>query len=172
MPISVTFWQLPEEEENFIEFLEKDERVVAFPAESRKPVSELSLEVPSRLTRGDEPLILLALKPHVSQIKSVEYTQDGSKLFGIDATNSPVIMYERGAFREPGKLGQSVIAAHLEALTEDGKGLRRKPDEFCKWAQSVAKWVRRNTPQWHQYKSYRITGKVADAMTEGIELVP
>lgn len=172
MPITVTFWRLPEEEKAFVEFLEKDPRVVAFRAENRSPISELPLESPSQILRYDDRLVFLALKPHVDQIRCVEYDRDGESRFGIDATNSPVITYKRNGYREPGKLGQSVIAAYLEAVTTNKEELYSKPDEFAKWAKSVASWVRRNTPEWHQYKTYRMTKKVSDSLKNGLELVP
>jgi len=62
---------------------------------------------------------------------------------------------------------------HAEATFLDEHGERvQKPMEFVKWYKRVFGWVSKHTPLWHEYKSYRITERVAIAIQEGWELEP
>jgi hypothetical protein len=59
----------------------------------------------------------------------------------------------------------------LDKLSEDKTTLIAKNDEFTSWANSVVSHVRKRTPKWHEYKTYRITNRVAEAVENGLELV-
>ena len=47
-----------------------------------------------------------------------------------------------------------------------------KPQEFVKWAKKVVRWVYKVAPKWHQYKNYRVTKRVKEAiLNEGLQIL-
>jgi hypothetical protein len=170
---SIAFWYLPDDEDELLQFIDKDNRAVVVPLKSAVPISEELVCSPSQMIAKENPTrMCLILKPHLSQVRYVKYEEDGETLFGIDAVNSPVISFRRSLFRERDKLGRGSVSAHLEKLVTDKKALIAKPDDFISWTKSVMLHIKKMTPKWHQYKSYRLTERVAEAMKNGLELVP
>lgn len=172
MAINITFWWLSEDEKEFLNFIEKEGRVIALPLENSAPVKEDLVCSPSQLIdRENCSQMFLTLKPLLAEVVYVQYEMNGKTLFGIDAVNSPVISYSRSVFREENILGQAAISAHLEKLTDDKKKLVQKNDEFISWTKSVFSYVRKSTPEWHEYKTYRITKRVTEAVRNGLKLI-
>jgi hypothetical protein len=57
-------------------------------------------------------------------------------------------------------------------LSEDQTAILDRPAEFVRWGRKVLGWVRRQAPEWHQYRGYRVTTKVAEAIKSGLQIVP
>ncbi len=174
MPSVVTFWQFPEEEQQFIEFLNGTGCVVAFPSGPVETESEL---VPQPLndyiSRYDPDQLLFGLEDFAEKriVKQVEF--EGQPRFCVTSMDSCLVGYRRGNFRDGNKLGQFNLAAYWTRLSDDGKSLVNKDRTFKKWAEKVFSWVREATPEWHQFKTYRVTRRVKEALLKGeIEIIP
>jgi hypothetical protein len=171
MPMNITFWCLPEDEKEFLSFIEQDNRVVALPLENSSPlIDKEQIRLPSQLIDKEKvSRMFLVLKTHLEQVKYIQYEKDGKTLFGIDAVNSPVVSYSRSIFREKNILGQGSISAYVDML-DANKKLVAKSDEFTLWAKKIISHARKKTPKWHEYKTYRITERVDEALREGLAL--
>jgi hypothetical protein len=42
------------------------------------------------------------------------------------------------------------------------------PPSFVKWGKKVFQWIRRKAPEWNQYKGYRVTTRVKEAIDRGV----
>ncbi len=172
MAVNITFWYLPEDEKEFLDFIKKDERVVALPFENTTPVAKSELSTPDQLIQRENcAQMFLTLNSLLEEVKWVGYESEGKKLYGIDAVNSPVISFSRSVFRGENKLGQAAISAQLEKLTKNRKNLVDQKEEFISWVNKVFTFVRKSTPEFHQYKSYRISKRVIEAKQYGLDLV-
>lgn len=171
MRIVVTYWGLPEEEQSFLDYLEKTGEVLAV-VKQNSPSRESFIPRPVREVIKDDPQsILLLLGGHRDLLKVVPFQKEGATWYGVHAMKSPVIDYLRGQWRGPNRLGQSNIAAYPDYPDEKGTRLIPHPESFVNWAKKTAAWVRKFTPYHHQYKNYRITAKVKEQLKQGLELV-
>jgi hypothetical protein len=172
MAVNATFWWLPDDEAEFLSFVENEGRVIALPLELSAPVTEDLAYSPKQLIGRDQSArMFLVLRSHLQQLEYVPYDKDGVTLFGIGAINSPVVSYKRSVLRESKTLSQASVSFYSDRLSADQKSLVAKQTEFTAWATSIVSSVRKKTPQWHKYKSYRISNRVADALEQGLELV-
>ena len=166
--VTATFWWLPEEEDDFLRFLERDTRVVALPLEAPDRVAATA---PRELIESENPArVFLTLRPYLESVRYVSYQTNGRALLGIDAMSSPVLSYSRCLFRRDNELGQGNISFHGQCLVVDGGGLVPKPAELVSWAKRVVARVRKTTPGWHQYKRYRVTDAVTEGVARGLKL--
>jgi hypothetical protein len=177
MTVVVSFWRFPEEEEAFLDFLDKTGNVVAIPyqnfhnLEAIKPQPLREMIKNSDLNSASHSL-LIGLEHWMDQIRVNPYFHNGGNIFAVSYLYSPLIVYDRGQFREPNKLGMSNLCT-TRSYYDDGKKLIYKPDEFVKWGKKVFSWVRKETPEFHQYKTYRLTLRVAEAVRNNlIDIVP
>jgi hypothetical protein len=165
----VTFWRFPEEEEDFIRRLESSGPVTAVAAGWERDPSSLTTPLPVReLIARDPSEVLLSLPEFMRELPiSAKETESGT-LYFVRWWEAPALSYSRGAWRAPNRLGACNMWADWHVRLPDGG----RPDEFVKWGKKIFAWLRNQTPEWHQYKTYRITGKVADAIKSGLEIVP
>jgi hypothetical protein len=171
MPTVVTFWRLPEEEPEFIEFLSSTGDVVWLPWQK---VPDRSMLVPrplDTLTTQDPDSVLLGLRDTLGEIPINTFAEGSRQSFAIVATEVPMLIYQRGKWRGQKKLGSSNLSGEWTVVTRDNRRIDQ-PDKFVKWGKKVMQWVRKRTPLWHQYERYRITPKVAEAIKNGLELEP
>jgi len=168
MPSVVTFWRLPEEEAEFIDFLTSTGEVTWVPWQKVRDRALLEPQPLETLTTEDPDSVLIGLRDTLGEIP-VNTLEEGS--FAVVATEVPMLIYQRGKWRGPNKLGSSNLSGEWIVLTRDGRRIDQ-PEKFVKWGKKVLQWVRRQTPLWHQYERYRITPKVAEAIKNGLELVP
>jgi hypothetical protein len=176
MPSVVTYWQLPEDEEEFLDFLVKIGAVMAIPTGPwRRTRAELCPRPVARYIEQDDPSSLyFGLQQHIGEEDIEAREQDGEMFFTISDTKSCVIGYDRGRLRKGNKLGQSNIYAYWKYPSADATEMLDKNPDFVKWARRVLGWVRRFTPETAEVHGfpYRATKRVKAALLKGeIEVV-
>jgi len=168
---AVTFWRFPEEEDEFVRFLLSSGQIVAVP---KGKVRDKSLLTPIPLTellQQNPPQILLWLPTLVKGLPIRSYSEEDGESFGVLFTRVPVLTYRRGQFRAPNQLTPSHITGNWTVPSADQSRILHQPDDFIKWGKKVLEWVRKQTPEWHQYKNYRITKRVSEAIRSGLAIV-
>jgi hypothetical protein len=173
VPIVVTYWRFPEEEPPFLDYLEKSGPVLAVDNQHVSSPGALTPRPLREVIEKDPQAILLLLAQYRDLLNIVPFQKDGATLYSIHAMRSPVIDYLRGKWRAPNKLGQSNISAYSDYPDERGSRLIQHPKDHVAWAKRVSAWVRKSTPFWHKYKSYRVSPPVHEAVLKSsLELVP
>jgi hypothetical protein len=169
MPLVVTYWQLPEDERDLLDFLQTTGSIVALPAHWAESEKDLIPQPISVLIERDDPdQLVFGPEEHISQSAIERREFGGSTYFGTNQMKSCVACYRRGKVRS-GKLAQSNLSAYLEYPTEDASKLVRKDDVFVRWIRSVTGWVREHTPERIERNGsrYRATARVKAAVEEG-----
>jgi hypothetical protein len=173
MPSVLTFWQLPEEEAAFIEYLQTTGNVLALPSRWVKTREELSPQpIRAYLETHDPPQISFGLEQHLKDISPEPRIYEGESGFMQPSEMEfCLIGYNRPRFRRNTELGQSNLAAYWQRLDPEARILVEKPPEFVRWGKAVFAWLRRHTPEWHQ-KWYRVTqGAMAAKLCGKVEFV-
>jgi hypothetical protein len=164
----VTYWQVAEDEKEFIAFLQTTGTIVAVPAYWAETEREVMPEpILSFIGRQDPDQLLLGLEGqvHMGIIEGRQF--DGQLRFGVDAMKSRVIHYRRGRIRD-GRLSQSNIAAYSEYPSEDASKMVAKDGQFWHWVKSVTSWIRKRTPERIELNGYhyRATRRAKTAAVE------
>jgi hypothetical protein len=169
----IGFWWFPDEEESFLEFLDSTGPILALPrgefTESKlaaaKPLREfISAQNPRRL------LLVPSSLTHeivVSRIKPKE-NEGTSESFYVDDMCSPALGYRRASADTAGVLHMASLHGYWDYPNESASGMVLKSPEFVKWGKLVISRVRRMTPKWHQYKNYRASDRVKEALLSGL----
>ena len=144
--------------------------IVAYPAVRAPQREQISPAPVSKYVQAmDATGLLLALEGRTDWVRLEEKELSGKTLWGISAMDSCVIGYDRGLPRGR-ELPLSNLYAYLTRL--EGGTVVDKDPEFREWCKRVFSIVRRETPRWHKFKSYRATEAAFQAQTlRGIELV-
>lgn len=173
MPAVLTFWWLPDEEDDFLRYLEEGWESLAVLDEWAVRRRDISPQpISSYIDEHDPDYLLFGLPHHVSEEPVVTCVVDGKLLYGLTPERSRVIAYSRGKIAAGQRLTLSNLAAYWDRLDEAGTRIVPKDPEFVKWGKKVFAWVRRHTPDWHEYKSYRASTQVKEAFLNGeVELV-
>lgn len=168
----VAFWQLPEEESAFLEYLESTGDIVGMPW-SKVPARALLEPTPLQtLISRDPDSVLLGQRELLGEMPINTFNEDGSTTYAVSVSKVPMLIYRRGKWRAKNKLGGSNLSGDWTTVSDDGSRIIDKPEAFAKWGRKVMAWVRKRTPYWHQYERYRITAAVAEAIKHGLEIVP
>jgi hypothetical protein len=170
MAAVVTFWQLPEDEKKFLDFLLKTGNVVAMPAESVKIKKELVPQpIVPYIEQHDPVQLQFALERFAKQTEIEVIEHNGEKYFRRDYMSPCLISYRRGRCGDGKKLGLSNLSAYWDYPNEDNTKLLVKDPEFIHWAKKVFNWVRRATPARVECNGfpYRATKKFKEAVCEG-----
>jgi hypothetical protein len=168
MAATVKYWRLPDEEVDFVRYLESIEPTMAFayrtypteaeiqwqPVGSVSPMTEVHLITPARFVADCRMFWRDAREPAG---------------FTIDHTSSPVLYYRPGRSLESNMLESTALSAEWTYL-DDGS-CRDFPADFVRWGKRVMQWVRRVAPGWYGHKTNRITPRVEEARQQGLELV-
>src|SRR5260370_41031597 len=112
MPAVVTYWQLPDDDKDFLDFVQTTGTVLALPDRWVKRKEELALQpMVSYFQLHDRGQF--SLEKHVLQISIDEHeTSDGLR-FGVPVMEPCVIAYERGRFLN-GKLTLPNLSAYWD----------------------------------------------------------
>jgi len=173
MAVTLTFWRLPEEEPAFIDYLSSSGDVVAIPWEKVSDRSLLSPRSLSEVIAQDPDAILIGLRHSIQDPPPINTFRDGAEVsYSVPARDLPMLIYHRGKWRDVNKLGGSNLSGEWTAISPGTGKTVDHPEEFVKWGKKVMQWVRKQTPLWHTYKTYRITPSVDEAIKRGVELVP
>lgn len=107
----VTFWQLPEEEPLFLDYLESTGDIVGIPW-CKVPDRALLEPRPLRTLISQEPdSVLVGLREVLAELPINTFNEDGSKTYAVATSKVPMLMYSRGQWQAENKLGRSNIAA-------------------------------------------------------------
>lgn len=170
MATTVSFWTLPDELEPLLGWFERDARVLALPLEFDAPEAAAVAASPrALLVDAAQPRVMLVLREHLPQVRVVGYPRDGRTRYGIDAVSSPVVSLRPPALREPGRLGQGVVFAYLQRVSDDGRAVVAKDEAFVAWSRKVLAFVRRQAPE--RRPGGRASAAAIRAAAEGLELV-
>jgi hypothetical protein len=162
----VTFWQLPAEEEALLHYLARAGDVVGIRHREAVPDPKVIHPVPvmELIGRTDTCRLYLTLQSVTAEpleLHRWEPETPGEPVRYSLPVGFPAIVYDAGMLLE-GRLSQSNAAAYPS----------QAPAAVVAWMRRVFGWLRRATPQWHEYKSYRVTELAAQAAIRGLALVP
>jgi hypothetical protein len=172
MAVTLTFWRLPEEESAFIEFLESSGDVVAIPWQKVSDPSLLKPRPLSEVISQDSDAILIGLRHTIQNPPINTFRDDGEESYAVPARDLPMLIYHRGKWNDVNKLRRSNLSGEWTTISPDTGRSVDQPEDFVKWGKKVMQWVRKQTPLWHMYKTYRITPRVGEAIKRGVELLP
>ncbi len=170
MPSVVTFWQLVDDEREFVDFLDVGGDVRAVPDCWVRSLDELEPRpVPDVLSATSADSVLLGLHHQVRSAAIVQHVLEGQLYYSLSDMDSCLIGYARVVFREDGALGQSNLHAYWDYLNKNLGATVRKDPEFVEWAKKVFRWVRRFTPESIEYNGfpYRATRRARQSYDRG-----
>jgi len=170
VPAVVGYWQLQEDEDDFLNYLVTTGDIVALPARGVKAKQELSPQPIVQYVRRDNPSQFVFGQKHHALTAEIESKETGGEIYFILAYMDPcLIMYQRGRTRDGNKLGLSNLAAYWTYPDKDGRTLLTKDEDFIKWAKKVFAWVRKHTPEQIHCNGfpYRATKRAKEAATSG-----
>jgi hypothetical protein len=175
MASGVTFWQMPDEEEVFFRYLlsKGDIDAFSFLFPARDPSDLRSSPLEAFLGRTDDTRLYLTLHEYAVQPPIIEFQRqtldDGPRYtFGVEF---PSIMYSRGLVNHS-QLSQSNASARTCYPDKAVTVVHKMPEPFLRWVKATMSWLRRATPEWHEYRGYRATKRAAQAALGGLKLVP
>ena len=169
---------MPEEEADFVSFLERTGNVWAIPTSWAQTPQELA-PVPLREYLEQQNPDQVFLCPHDFAAKTVivQQRQDGQDWVLVDSMASYVASYHRGWITPSRELVGNSISAYYYSLNQDHTGLLNKEPAFKKWAEKVFRWVRKWASARHNYvwptgdeMPFRITPRAEAALSrEGLK---
>ena len=171
MTASVKYWRLPEEERDFVSFVDSIEPAVALAPRTVAKPEQLEWKPLANAFASEEGRYLITLERLLPQIRILETTGTEGPGYKVDVVASPVLMYYRGRMIAPNRLVSSSLSADWQFLGEDGGSMQDQPADFIRWATRVMQWVRNVAPGWYQHNAHRITAKAEAARQSGLELV-
>lgn len=171
----VTFWQMPDEEDHLFRHLAKREDACAIPFSEAVTDPSLIIAMPmeSLVGRCASNRLYLTLREFAKVPPLHAWAPDdrNERTRYSLPMSFPAIVYDAGTLAD-GRLSQSNVSAYSSVWDEAAKASRSMPEGFVKWMRRVMGWLRRATPDWHEYESYRVSKKAAQAAMNGLVLVP
>jgi len=168
MPSVVTYWQFPEDELEFLAYLEKTGMVMAVPSARKKNRADAMPEpIRSFIERHGPDGLDFGIGDLEQMITTHRYGDE--VLFWVPLMDSDVISYSRGRLRD-GKIAQSNLCVYWHYADDETKQLVSKDLDFIKWSRSILNWVRKKTPEKVECNGYpyRATKRVKDAVCQGL----
>jgi hypothetical protein len=162
----VSFWQLPEEEVTFLRYLARNGEVVAIRHMEAvpDPAALQAVPVEELVGRPDSTRLYLTLRAVVADPLPLHRWEPKSPSEPVRFSlpvEFPAIVYDAGTLAG-GELSKSNAAAYPSWA----------PAAVAAWMRRVFGWLRRAAPHWHDYESYRVTERAAQATFAGVSLVP
>lgn len=167
MAIAFTFWQMPEEELAFLDFLDSTGVIVAYPDHWVKTEAEaLPTPVRAYLAAHNPSQVFLGLDSGQLDVVVEPKIEGEEKFLSVGLIPSCLIAYSRPCFRSAYHLGKSNLAAYLETYKEGVK--HAKPEWFHSWAKQVFSWAKKHAKKKcvHQGFSYPATPLVLKLVEE------
>lgn len=172
-----TFWWHPEEETDFLRFLEGTGYVVALPFDEKKDPQELtSLPIVDFLSQSNPSDLFFALEEHARKlvITSFEKTVDEQSIqvFRVSSIESCVIDYERCQLTNYRKLTPVNFCAYWDYPDMQLNKMIKKPPEFVAWGKKVMRWIHKLGSVELLPYDLRMTKRVKEEVLDGkLELV-
>jgi hypothetical protein len=172
MPTVFSFWRLPEEEQDFLAFLDKSGGAVAIPFERFRRKEDMVFQPISELLESENPdAVLFSLQNLADQLRIHAVSDDLGTYYTASPMDSSMIAYERGKLSTDRKLGVTSLAAYWKFLNDADNQFADKPAEFVSWGKRVFRWLRRTAPIRHESDARPCTEKVAKAIERRLILV-
>jgi hypothetical protein len=171
MPAVLTYWQLQEDEEDFLAYLTTTGNIVAMPDHWVKTKIELvPRPILDYVHENDPNQFVFGLEHHALAVEIEPREKDGENYLALASMSPCLIMYRRGRLRDGNRLGQSNLAAYWNYPDKDARILVTKDEDFIKWAKRTFAWVRRYTPERIECNRYpyRATKRAKDAADNGL----
>jgi hypothetical protein len=164
----IGFFWFPDEEASFLDFLDTTGSILALPFE-RLADSKLATPKPLRefILLQDPTQLFLTPSSLEPEVVVSRFMLNESEVFRVDDMNSPVLGYQRARTDAAGVLHMGNLYGYWDYPSEDASGMLMKSPEFVQWGKAVVSKVRRMTPKWHQYKNYRASDRVKEALLSG-----
>ena len=157
----ITYWIAPEEEYEFIQFLQSTGPIIAFAAEWKETKVAVAPQKLEDFLQAINPSQLMIAQENAYVIVET-HGFSGRVRYNITAEQSAVITYRRGRLVGD-KLGQSNLAFY-SAVSERPK----KADELLQlWGKKVFRWVRDRTPHLDETGKYRLTSNAKRGVDMG-----
>ena len=169
----VMFWQYPEEEQKFLDYLLGAGEILAFPLHRVRRAELLTGQPIVPFIQQNNPNgLLFGLDHHAAQARIEAFESASGPMYAVSAGNSCLMDYRRPRLLPGGKLTQCSLCAFGAGHSEDGSTVVLKDPAFMKWARKVITWGRRHSCEWDSEKTRRATPRVAEALKKGeVELV-
>jgi hypothetical protein len=163
------WWWFPDEEADFINYLESTGEVVAYLRDDFENVEEIKHSPLRQVIECDTVRnVCLCLKEQAERIVVAPlHPIDNKPRFGIYTSQSEVLGYDRVYYKDSNVLCLGHLHAYWAFVNDEASGYVNKDPAFVKWGKRVFQWIRRKTPEWHQYKSYRATKRVKESVDMG-----
>lgn len=135
----VNFYMLPEDEKQFIEFVRSTGDIAVYNWKNETPYPPEILEFPPPFSVPSSFDYCIFNKSLGSAVKTTFIEKQG--YYTIDMTNSLVIEFSRCGLKN-NKLREGRIWAEFKIVV--GNSFQGKEEEFLKWYQKIARWIKRN----------------------------
>jgi len=174
------FCWLPEEEHEFLDYLERTGTVLGLKDDGK--VTDRSLltprPLPQVLADGNPADILFGKEQHLDDLRITTTNFDGNStdssarsFFHVWPGHNNVLYYRRGQYRE-GKLVLSHLGAEWSYWEPaEGKQVKKTAD-FVSWGKKVFSWLSRRTLNWDGTHTFRCSDRALEAIREGPETLP
>lgn len=174
MATGLTFWQMPDEQDAFLDYVAKTGDILAISDFEAVPLRENLRPVPVADFMGHSFKRLHIFPSEFANCIVIrEWPPDAqhvAPIYSIDTAPSPLIMYTPGSLTD-GALSQSNLSTNWSCLDATGRIIVDKPRGFRPWGERVFRWLRRATPEWYGCRSYRCTSMAAGRAEDGVRLV-
>lgn len=172
MTASVTYWRLPDEESDFVDYLESSaEPVLVLPVRTYSKVEDVRWMPPREAFGSNDSSFLITPAKFAPAARVVRVDRPDGQGFKVHPGKSPVVFYTRGNLAAPNRLYTSAISADWTYLADDDRTFLDHPAEFVRWGKRVMQWVRKAAPGWYRFRRNHITAKAEAARQAGLELV-
>ncbi|HVU33810.1 MAG TPA: hypothetical protein VHE61_10270 [Opitutaceae bacterium] len=157
----LTYWLCPDEEQEFIDFLETTGDIVAYTVEWKAKPDDIRPTDLRRIIESANPAqLMVGLRTGYTLVE--KHVFDDRVKFNVTAHRSALLIYQRGRLLGR-QLGQSNLAAYY--------GVAERPSDedrsFHEWCRKVYRWVKERTPQKDPNGFYRISSRAAAAAQRG-----
>lgn len=160
----VTFWWHPEEEVEFIDFLETLGPTMAMPFDRASSKDDLSPRpIRESLNRVESLFVTRRQDALACVVRAFEI--DGETFFRVSDMESCVIGYDRARFSSDGALSPGNLNFYRQYPNTTVTGFVEKSKDFVDWARKVLKWVRKSASE--RVLDLRGSKRIKTAVQEG-----
>jgi hypothetical protein len=147
MPAVLTYWALPGEESELLEFIKASGEVVAVRSAWSGRKEDLILRpLIALIEQHDQTSLYIGLAQYLHEGCIEARLFDGKRLFGVSDLRSNVVGYSRAKFHS-GQLSRFNLYAYWSHIDPHSSNVIHKDEEFVKWGKKVLNWARRWTPE-------------------------
>jgi len=169
-----TYWQMPDEEPELIEFMGTTGPVVSYPGHwVRTLVEAKPIRIDRFLIQYNSGPALLGQAAHSTEVIIEPAEKDNQQFFSVNLMNSCLIGYNRSQLRGGNRLVQSNLCAYLTIYKNHVEC--PKPEWFQSWVKRIISWARKRakakcTLQGFPYPATPLVAKLAKEREIELEL--